>query len=148
MEISPPVLYELGLASAIDWLAERAEHRHGLNVRSQQAGTPKQVSEDIQVFVFKAVQELINNVGKHAEASRVTIETIWHPDEIEIRVTDDGRGFDTGRFAQGLSADDSFGLFSIRERLSYAGGRIDISSAPGKGDQGVHCDTISYCRRG
>ena len=133
VEISPPVLYELGLAAAIDWLSERALHRHQLKVVSTQSGQPEQVGEDIRVFLFKAIQELINNAAKHSGADRVTVHTSWRPERIEIQVSDEGRGFDTSAFKQGLSAEGCFGLFSIRERLSYAGGTITIDSAPDRG---------------
>ncbi|MEZ5359713.1 MAG: sensor histidine kinase [Candidatus Zixiibacteriota bacterium] len=131
--ISPPVLYELGLSAAIDWLAERARFRHELKVKSYQSGTPKKGTEDIEVFIFKALQELITNVAKHAGAKRVTVQTNWNDDHIEIVVRDDGCGFDTSGFESGLSDDCCFGLFSIRERLSYIGGSIRIESTPGKG---------------
>jgi signal transduction histidine kinase len=131
--ISPPILYELGLPPAIDWLAEKALHRHGLKVSSVQSGDPHEVADDISVFIFKSVQELITNVAKHAQADRVTVNTIWGPEIIEIRVADNGRGFDGASFASGLSTEGCFGLFSIRERLSYVGGRIEVESEPGKG---------------
>jgi signal transduction histidine kinase len=131
--ISPPVLYELGLAAAIDWLAGRAQQRHKLKVKSSQSGTAPEISEAIKVFLFKAVQELLTNISKHAQANRVNIETNWLQDGVEIIVSDDGCGFDPASFANGLSADCCFGLFSIRERLSYIGGLLNIDSSPGKG---------------
>ncbi len=133
VEISPPVLYELGLPAAIEWLAERALQRYKLKVLSTQSGVPLEISEAIRVFMFKAIQELINNTAKHAGASRVNIHSFWKKDEFEIVVSDDGRGFDTTTFESGLSEDCCFGLFSIRERLSYIGGTIIINSSPGNG---------------
>lgn len=143
VEISPPVLYELGLSAAIDWLAERALHRHKLKVSSKQSGKPQVVADDIRVFLFKAIQELITNAAKHARATRVTIRTTWGQEGVNVQVRDDGRGFDTSTFENGLSSDCCFGLFSIRERLSYAGGKIEIESSPGQGT----CVSIStpYC---
>ncbi len=133
VEISPPVLYELGLSAAIDWLADRAVHRHRLEVHSTQNGTPVAVSEDVQVFVFKSIQELLTNAAKHACATRIEISTSWTQNGLLIVVSDDGRGFDTTSFENGLSGDCCFGLFSIRERLSYIGGSLDIDSVPGQG---------------
>jgi signal transduction histidine kinase len=131
--ISPPVLYELGLAAAIDWLAERSLHRHGIRAVSSQAGTPGEVSEDIAVFIFKAVQELIANAAKHSGADEVLIHTDWEETGLAILVSDDGCGFDTSTAESGHSAGCRFGLFSIRERLSYIGGSFMIDSAPGEG---------------
>jgi signal transduction histidine kinase len=131
--ISPPVLYELGLPAAIDWVAERAEQRHGFKVRSLQTGVPREISEDIKVFIFKSIQELISNAAKHASAERVDIRATWADDGIVIVVSDNGCGFDAASFDIGLSSDCCFGLFSIRERLSYTGGSLDIDSRPGSG---------------
>ena len=133
VEISPPILYELGLSAAIDWLAERASHRHGFKVKVSQSGKPREVAESIKVFIFKAIQELIANAAKHAQAASVTIKTEWRNDEIRIVLRDDGQGFDTASFDSGISKEECFGLFSIRERLSYAGGKFAIESAPGQG---------------
>jgi signal transduction histidine kinase len=133
VEISPPVLYELGLPAAIDWLADRSMHRHKLAVHSHQSGEPREVSDDVRVFLFKAVQELITNVAKHARATHADVHIHWRDDGLEIVVSDDGLGFDTTSFENGLADADCFGLFSIRERLSYIGGRLSIESAPGHG---------------
>ena len=133
VEISPPVLYELGLSAAIEWLAERAFHRYKLNVLPSHSGRPQEISEDIKVFIFKALQELITNAAKHARANQVNIHTNWQEKGIEIVVSDNGRGFDTTSFNSGLAEDCCFGLFSIRERLSYTGGSLSIDSAPGQG---------------
>jgi signal transduction histidine kinase len=133
VEISPPVLYELGLPSAIDWLAERSSQRHKLKVVSTQTGSPQPVADDIKVFLFKALQELVTNAAKHAHAENVAIRTAWTPDLIALEVADDGCGFDSSLISDGLSPEGCFGLFSIRERLSYAGGAVQINSAPGNG---------------
>ena len=131
--ISPPVLYELGLPAAIDWLAERAIHRYGREVLSFQTGTPREIPEDISVFIFKAVQELIANAAKHGEPERVTVRTNWLEDRFEVVVTDDGNGFETETLDGCLADGNCFGLFSIRERLSYVGGELTIKSKPGDG---------------
>jgi two-component system CheB/CheR fusion protein len=135
LEISPPVLYELGLPAAIGWLADRAMRRYGLKVVSTQSGEMQEVPEDIRVFVFKAVQELIANAARHAHASRVDVHTHWGIDGFKVVVSDDGRGFDPTSFDNGLADADCFGLFSIRERLSYIGGEMSIESKPGAGSR-------------
>ncbi len=131
--ISPPVLYELGLPAAIDWLAERALHRHNMSVKSSQSGSPRDVSEGVRVFIFKALQELITNAAKHSGAKQISVRTEWKNTGLLIEVSDDGCGFDTSTFENALSDNCCFGLFSIRERLSYIGGALAIDSSPGRG---------------
>lgn len=133
VEISPPVLYELGIPATIDWLAERARQRHKLRVQSTQSGIPQTMGEDIRVFVFKALQELIANVAKHARTDQVVIHTTWKAERFEIVVSDKGCGFDTAKFGGSFTEDSCFGLFSIHERLSYIGGDLIIDSTPGAG---------------
>jgi signal transduction histidine kinase len=133
VEISPPVLYELGLPAAIDWFAERASKRYQLKIDSSQSGEASEISEAIKVFMFKALQELIHNTSKHAKAKQVNIYTVWRKSDFEIKVSDDGCGFDISKFESGLTEDCCFGLFSIRERLTYIGGTFEINSAPGNG---------------
>jgi len=133
VEISPPVLYDFGLPAAIEWLAERTIKQHKLKVISSESGILLDIAEDIKVFIFKAIQELINNVVKHADANQILIHANWRESEFEITVIDDGRGFDSQAFESVLSASCCFGLFSIRERLSYIGGSLIIDSIPEKG---------------
>lgn len=133
VEISPPVLYDLGLPAAIDWLAERANKRYKLNIIQTHAGELKEISEDVAVFIFKSVLELINNIVKHAQASEVIIHSNWGADSFTIDITDNGNGFDKTKLNTGFTDDCCFGLFSIRERLSYIGGCLSIDSTPGNG---------------
>jgi signal transduction histidine kinase len=133
VEISPPILYELGLPAAIEWQAERAYQVHELEVSFSESGVPSEFDEAVKVFTLKAVQELLHNVAKHAEASRAKIHADWGRHEFEVVVTDDGRGYDATRQDSQPASDCCFGLFNIRERLSYIGGALTISSSPGRG---------------
>ena len=142
VEISPPILYELGLAAAIDWLADRVSRRYKLKVTVIQSGDQPDIDENIRVFIFKAIQELLNNVARHAKARQAKIHTDWGTDNFTITVSDDGCGFDSSSFAGDLSR-NCFGLFSIRERLSYIGGRLTIDSSPGKG---TRIEIVAPCK--
>ena len=133
VEISPPVLYEIGLHAAIDWLAERTEERYKLKVTTTQQGVPQVIAEDVKVFMFKAIQELIVNITKHAEAKKIRIETNWRDKDFEIVVSDNGKGFESKTYESKINDHNCFGLFSIRERLSYIGGSLSIESIPGDG---------------
>ena len=135
VEISPPALYELGLVPAIRWLAERAERKHEFKVKTKEKGRPLKLSDEVQILMFKSLQELLANVAKHARATRVTIHVDWQSDGLQIRVVDNGQGFAPGAAETRVSAGDGFGLFSIRERLSYAGGNLVIDSTPDTGTE-------------
>ncbi len=126
--ISPPVLYELGLNASLEWLGEQFTNKHNLPVVVQTANGGPRMRDEVEVVVFKAVQELLTNALKHAEATMVEVKVVHSGDELMVYVIDDGHGFDTERLAQS-DADGGFGLFSIRERLMHLGGSVVIKSS-------------------
>ena len=130
-ELSPPVLYELGLGPALDWLGETFARKHGLRIEVRD-DCRRDLPDDLRVLFFKSARELLHNVVKHASATRVSIELTCRAGHIVLDVTDDGCGF-AAASAGALPRDRSFGLFSIDERLRQLGGRLEIRSAPGVG---------------
>jgi signal transduction histidine kinase len=133
-ELSPPVLYELGLEAAVQWLAEQSARQSGVPVTVRQEGEAATVSEDVSVTLFQTVRELLANVTKHAGAKAATVRLRWTPAEVAVTVADDGIGFDPMAVSQ-RAVSDSFGLFSIRERLRHLGGRMDVDAAAGRGSR-------------
>ncbi|MGE0384802.1 MAG: PAS domain S-box protein [Gammaproteobacteria bacterium] len=127
-EISPPVLYDLGLPAAVEWLAERFGRAAGLAIRVECDGNGAALSTDMQVTLFQVLRELLTNVRKHARARNVLLRCRRTGARFEMRVSDDGIGFDE----QAGSA-TAFGLFSIRDRVSLMGGEVRIDSRPGIG---------------
>ena len=131
-ELSPPVLHELGLAPAIEELAERMSKEHGTVIDHNALAQPKTLAGDVQVLLYQAVRELLMNVVKHSGATRAGITMGDYEGTLRVTVEDDGRGFDTEE--KSLSHDDSgFGLFSLRERLQHIGGALEVESKPGEG---------------
>lgn len=134
-EISPPILHELGLAPAVEWLADYTRSQHGLPVAVDAEPVPT-IEEDIAALVFRSTHELINNVVRHAKARSAAIRLRVNGRSLRVEVQDDGVGFHPDQIAQ-AGTSGAFGLFSIRERLAYVGGKLDLVSAPGKGTQAV-----------
>jgi len=131
-ELSPPVLYELGLVAAIEWLAEQFQDKHELRCLVESDNLPKPLNDDIKIVLFRSVRELLVNTVKHAQAKTVRITIRGMKDTIRIRVTDDGLGYDQADNNQGNNT-HAFGLFSISERIRHLGGELEIDSKPGKG---------------
>lgn len=128
-EISPPVLYELGLLPAVEWLADELRRKHDLPARVRGRGDLEDVDEATRVMLFVAVRELLLNAAKHARAQSVEVELEAVGDVIRAEVNDDGVGFDPSAHAH----HDGFGLFSVAERIRSLGGTVEIDSAPGRG---------------
>lgn len=134
-ELCPPVLHELGLGAAIDWLAEHFQQRHGLHVRSRVVLRTALPHELASVF-FQAVRELLMNVLKHAQAREVWVEVLeTGQNEVEVGVLDDGDGIDVSRLEPAAPGTHGFGLFSIRERLRRHNGTLEITSRPSGGTE-------------
>jgi signal transduction histidine kinase len=134
-EISPPVLHELGLAPALEWLAEHLDAKQGLTVRLRAEVPVEPLPEAMRVLLFKSVRELLTNVVKHASARNATIETTLESGALVIAVADDGVGFDPTTHLHPRGEAGTFGLFSILERVRALGGRLEIDAAPGAGSR-------------
>jgi PAS domain S-box-containing protein len=133
-ELSPPILHDLGLEAALEWLSEQFQDRHGLQVTFSDDGEPKPVAEELRFLLFRSARELLVNVVKHAAARTAKLCVCRRGHDLELSVEDDGKGFATlPTIVAGASPDAShgFGLFSIRERVEHFGGRFQISSLPG-----------------
>ncbi len=136
-ELSCPILYRLGLEPALQDLGERLGRQNGLRVDFSSDSRSKPLGEDVQIILFRVVQELLFNVAKHAQATNVRLRLFRTGGEIRIAVEDDGVGFDPRKLRRGPTAAGGIGLFSIRERLVHLGGSIEIGSAPNGGTRMV-----------
>jgi PAS domain S-box-containing protein len=131
-ELSPPILYDLGFEPAMEWLAEHMEQQYGLVVTVEDDAQPKPLDNEARVLLFRAVRELLFNVLKHAQASCTKVYIDRVGEHLRLIVEDNGVGFAAEKLNAGSGKIEGFGLFSIRERLNYFGGRMEIESAPGE----------------
>ena len=133
VELSPPVLYEAGLAAALEWLGTQMQQKHGLRVDVQVDRRANPDAENISVQLFQSVRELLFNVTKHSGTSQAYLRMERADgNRTRITVTDMGKGFDPASL-HGPNVPEHFGLFSIQERLELMGGTMQLESAPGKG---------------
>jgi len=132
-ELSPVVLHELGLEAALGWLAEQTGKEHNISVTFRSDKKPKQLDENLKVLLYRAVSELLINVVKHAQANNVVVSMRRKDRDLHITIEDNGIGFDPAEISRLPARERGFGLFSIKERLHYFGGGIEIKSAPHKG---------------
>jgi PAS domain S-box-containing protein len=131
-ELSPPILYDLGFEPAMEWLAEHMEQQYGLAVTVEDDDQPKPLDNEARILLFRAVRELLFNVLKHAQASFAKVSMHRDGENLRVIVEDNGVGFAPDKLSALSEKIEGFGLFSIRERLNYFGGRMEIESTPGK----------------
>lgn len=132
-DLSPPILHELGLDPALEWLLERIGKENRIAVAFTHDGTEKRLDSDARGLIFRAVRELLVNVVKHAAARRIVLSSRIEGDAIVLSVQDDGVGFSPEDVEAPGERASGFGLFSIRERISPLGGGLSIDSRPGAG---------------
>jgi signal transduction histidine kinase len=131
-ELCPPMLQDEGLAATLEWLGGWMRDKQGLEVRAKVEEESNPSNPIVCAFMFQAARELLFNVVKH---SRSQSATVWlrriEDNRIELTVADQGRGFDPEDVED--EGTGGFGLHSIRERLGFLGGQMEVDSAPGEG---------------
>jgi len=132
-QISPPILYECGLGAALEWLAEEFQEKYGLHVNFRADAKPKSLSEEAGTALFQVVRELLFNITKHAHTRNAQLLLTNAGDQTQIRVEDDGAGFDSAAVKQRSGKMHGFGLFNISQRISRMGGNMAIESEAGHG---------------
>ena len=132
-ELSPPVLYELGLTEAIEWLLKRVEANSKIKTIYKSELGEIYIDNDERILLFRSINELLNNSIKHSGCTTISVYLRKKVDNIFAQVKDNGIGFEPQKVANKNPGEGGFGLFSIKERLEYLNGSIIISSSPGKG---------------
>jgi len=130
-DLRPPTLDELGLTAALSSLLTDVEDETVLDVTFTVTGTETRLAPEIELGVFRIVQEAVRNTLRHAEASQLLVTLGFQTDELALSVSDDGRGF----VPESLGKQDSahLGLLGMHERTRLLGGHIEVRSAPGEG---------------
>jgi signal transduction histidine kinase len=134
-ELSPPILYELGIEQSIEWLVDRFRDKHEIQLEFSADGKAKPLDDDIRVILFQAVRELLMNVVKHSKATEAKISVRRKAEEILVRIDDNGVGFESTTLPLFSTKKGGFGLFNIRERMKDFDGHLDIQSKVGQGTQ-------------
>lgn len=132
-EISPPILYELGLEPALEWLVRQFAEQYMIKPTFKDDELPKPLDDNARVFLFQSVRELLANIAKHAQAQRVNVSVSGDGSLIRIAVQDDGVGFNPKSMDKKIRNNEGFGLFNVRERLRHLHGQMEIQSKRGKG---------------
>ena len=135
LELSPPVLNELGFVPALALTLAKWDKEHDFVVRFEDDGDEKPLDDNVEIMLFRAVNELLLNTAKHARARTVSVSVERVEDDILVTVKDDGTGFSLQEVDLFPYPGRGFGLFSIRERLRSAGGSLQIVSHKGMGSE-------------
>jgi signal transduction histidine kinase len=131
-ELRPTILDDLGLAPALEWLAQGVAQRTGLTVTVE--APIDRMPSPVETAVYRVIQEALTNATRHARATTIEVK-VWEEDStIHATVRDDGKGFDV-EAALARRGERGLGLIGIRERVEALAGQLAITSAPGAGTE-------------
>ncbi|MBS1232933.1 MAG: putative Histidine kinase, partial [Nitrospirae bacterium] len=128
-ELRPGVLDYLGFSSAVEWYVKEFAHRTGINWDIFIDMKHSDPGKNVEIALFRILQETLTNVARHAEASKIRVSVTDADNMLTLQVTDDGRGIMNDR----LSDHRSYGIMGMKERVEYLGGDILIDGISNKG---------------
>jgi len=132
-ELSSPILAQLGLEKALEWLAEQAHKKYDILVAFEDDNQEKTLDDNAKILLYQSVSELLTNIAKHARTQNASISIKRNTSNVQVCVEDDGVGF----LVPGKDSSDikieGLGLFRIKERLESIGGQMEIESQPNHG---------------
>jgi len=130
--LRPPALDELGLTHALRQSLEDLK-ADGLDCQFSQAGTPVRLPSSVEIAVYRVVQEALNNVRKHANATKVNLRLQFQEDKLLVEVRDNGIGFDLSQTLDSATSVGRMGLLGMKQRAETLGGAIKIKTGSGTG---------------
>lgn len=133
-DLNPPILDEHGLIEAIKWYSRDFSTRTGITAQVSGDQLGHRLAPSVEKILYRLVQESLNNVAKHAQASRVAIGLSSNEEAISVTIRDDGQGFNPGEVNM-PSSEPHWGLLSMQQRAASIGAVLTIESAPGNGTQ-------------
>ncbi len=131
-DLSPPALHQSGLVEGLRWLADYSSGSFGLHINVKAETIREPAQDSLRTFLYRAVQELLLNVVKHARAEHACIEVSERDRVLIVTVSDDGRGMN-GELMNACCHQQGLGLFSIRERIGILGGELKVARNPSGG---------------
>lgn len=132
-DLRPGVLDQLGLTAVLRTTSTEFAHRTGITVKLVCPPQMARLPADIELALYRILQESLRNVARHASARHVTVRLRQGNAFVQMVISDDGIGFDPHRHATGRKGSNGLGLLSISERASYVDGAFKIRSVPGAG---------------
>lgn len=133
-DLRPMALDDLGLMPALSRYLENLRERYNISFESNFIGTHKRLESVVEVALYRVIQEAVQNIIKHANATEVNLKMEVGADSILVMVKDNGTGFAAENFLK-EPRPNSYGILGMKERLEILGGQFSIKSLPGEGTE-------------
>ena len=134
-ELRPTLLDDLGLVAAMRWLVDNNLRATGIRVSFKTVGRERRLSPQLETTLFRVVQEAVFNIARHAHAKNASVSLRFKKSVIEVRVSDDGEGFDVEEAISSKDRPRGLGLLGMKERVELMSGILSIQSHPGGGTE-------------
>lgn len=132
-DLRPPMLDDLGFVSTVYWLADRLNQSTNVRINFFPHSIPKNVPKQVDVTLFRVVQEALTNIVKHSQASQANVLLKESGPCLQVEIFDNGIGFDPSSVLGSANLEKGIGLVSMRERVELLGGDMIVRSELGKG---------------
>ena len=131
--LRPIYLEDLGLATALEMLVQEMRQTNDLTIHFKKTGVEARLSAPIELALYRIGQEALNNVVRHAQANQADLEINFKPDEVTMKIRDNGIGFEVPESPAEFAPSGHFGLLGIHERTDMIGAKLSIQSKSGQG---------------
>jgi two-component system sensor histidine kinase DegS len=132
-DLRPSLLDDLGLIPAVRSLVKGLQESDGIDAELKIVGGERRFPLEVELLLFRIVQEALNNIRRHAQASEARVVMEFKGDEVRVTVADNGRGFELRGDVDDLPRIGKLGLAGMQERARLLGGTLEVNSVPGKG---------------
>jgi len=131
--LRPNMLEGLGLLEALRCLTSDVADQYGITVHCEVLGTPRRLTPEIELTLFRIAQEALTNIGKHARATEALVQIEFSAGKVSLMITDNGRGFELPEETDDLAFSGKLGLMGMQERARLVDGNLTVHSQLGKG---------------
>ncbi len=133
LNLRPSMLDDLGLIPTLRWYVGRYTNRTDIKTELDLAGFPDRLPSELEIMLYRIIQEALTNAARHAQASLVRLHMWQEAAHLNISIEDNGHGFDLEEVTNRTLARRGAGLLGIQERVTILGGSLDIQTRPGGG---------------
>jgi signal transduction histidine kinase len=133
LNLRPSMLDDFGLEATLSWYVKQYTARGTAEVELDTREFEGRLKTQVEIALYRVVQEALTNVARHAQARRVYLHLARQGARVTVLIEDDGQGFDVEAMARQQASEPGLGLLGIRERVTTLGGRLEVQSQPGRG---------------
>ena len=134
-DLRPSALDHLGFVPSVRWLVDNFREETGIEVEFSSEGDSQEITPDVSTALFRIVQESLNNIRRHAKATKLTVRLKFIESDVSIRIQDNGNGFALPEHISSLATKGKFGLVGLHERAQSIGARLEIETHLGQGTE-------------